>query len=63
MTRHPTNFADACLPTRTIRIVRGREIREVEMGSGIAALWSRFTLSPAFEALDRLMRERAAVKL
>ena len=64
MTRHLAHFATACLPTRTVRIVRGREIREVEMGSGAAALWSAFKVQPlAFEELDRLMRERKAVSM
>jgi hypothetical protein len=46
-----------------VRIVRGRDVREVEMGSGRDADWSTFMVWPAFEEIEKLMRERKAVRL
>jgi hypothetical protein len=63
MTRHLAHFATLPLPTRTVRIVRGRDVREVEMGSGRDADWSTFMVWPAFEEIEKLMRERKAVRL
>ena len=66
MTRHLSHFATEYLPTRTVRIVRGRDIREVEMGSGSWCDDRRAVTDlfwPTKEEWDRLMRERAAVNL
>ena len=58
MTRHLAHFAHDCLPTRTVRVVRGREIREMEMGSGTLREWLVGMTWPTEAEWERLVNER-----
>jgi hypothetical protein len=63
MTRHLSHFATLPLPTRTVRIVRGRFITLAEMGSGVdRAAWVARMVWPTEEEWKRLVEERSAVR-
>jgi len=61
MTRLTRDPSLMLLPSRTVRIVHGRDIREIEMGSGAAAWVGRFIWPKDDAEWDRIMRQRAAV--
>lgn len=57
--RSPEDHGSRCLPTRTVRLVKGRETVELEMGSGRTD--QRLLTWVDDEEVEALMRERAAV--
>jgi hypothetical protein len=61
MSRLLRDHAHMVMPMRMVRIVKGREIREVEMGSDRDLRWMVEFAWPTREDWDRIMRERAAV--
>jgi len=64
MSRLTTDPSLMLLTTRTIRIVRGREIRWVEMGGGIERSdWVVRFVWPDADGWDRIVRERAAMRM